>query len=263
MPAQCFVLLALAVGSASAFRFLRPPTLEARLQTYLSEQATPEQKELIAKRRETPWSWLTNQSTCMQSRSKYAARKATKLRCKKVIEFGGFETPLSRAWTEMHTTPSQLYVNIDPAATRMDVHEDAEGHRNVQFPFTFQAYMDPKFQKEFPELANPDCVVILGMCWESDADIPQFLTLFEHAHLVVVEAATAFASEHMTRMEKTVKTAWGNATRIEKKEFDCAAERPDLQYQERSMFLFDRDADINMPRSQNATVADAPVAASR
>jgi len=221
------------------------PNLRTRLETYLSKGQDADLVKALAKdAAESGWPHLRNQSNCMKSRSEYAAQKATKRGCKKVIEFGGFEPPLSKMWAEMHEPPAQLYINIDPSAPVVNVQKDAEGHLAVQFPWTFQAYMKQGFQANFPELADPDCVVIIGICWASHADMPQFLTLFKHAHLVVVEAAQ-FKDRNSTGLAVVTNAtngAWGSATRVERKEFDCEADRPGVPYQKRTMLVFDRDA---------------------
>ena len=131
-------------------------------------------------------------SKCMRSRYAWAMERISESACTRVLEIGGYLTPLPSLET-FGMTPHNvsLYVNVDLSAQHAAVEQIPAGVHNTG-PSSFAATLPLTLAEFEPFLATHvqqpfDCVLGLGLGRVSREDASAFSAVIKSAQLVVLE----------------------------------------------------------------------------
>lgn len=145
--------------------------------------------------------WQYLQTKCLRQRYEIAAMQMQRFGCSRVLEVGGYTTPLTEA---EHFKKGAVYVNVDPSVDATKVKREGD-FVEMHLPVTLAEFLEATRVHKQPDvsiLSEPfSCVLVLGawyLHFRTEADQSAFKTVAGEADLVILESPESVHYQGLT-----------------------------------------------------------------
>eukprot|EP00929_Paragymnodinium_shiwhaense_P118534 TRINITY_DN90450_c0_g1_i1.p1 TRINITY_DN90450_c0_g1~~TRINITY_DN90450_c0_g1_i1.p1 ORF type:complete len:665 (+),score=230.13 TRINITY_DN90450_c0_g1_i1:101-2095(+) len=175
--------------------------------------------------------WKYLETDCMKKRYKHIAKDILAKRCKRVVEVGGYLTPVDGFLRNLSSETGQPlpseYINIDPSMPAPKMFSE-DGMRSVHLKLTLADFLDNKTEElrhQFDlDFERPTCGVLLGIWtphFATDRDKGAMKDIWKRLTWAVLETT----SYSLSWVVKTIKLAKKEKFKeFQKAQVDCSNE---------------------------------------